>query len=84
MIDILRKVLKPEEYAGFLKGNILKYRLRAGRKSVDPAPDLVKADDYERMLHEFTVTRRNDSKGSVSGEHVEPSKTDEHDERRGV
>lgn len=32
------------------KGNILKYRLRAGKKTSDPRDDIKKADDYENLL----------------------------------
>lgn len=31
-IDVIRAALSPEEYRGYLKGNALKYRLRAGDK----------------------------------------------------
>ena len=55
VIDLIQTVLTPEEYRGYCKGNILKYRLRAGKK--DPtsnmklAQDIEKADQYELMLH---------------------------------
>lgn len=49
-ISIIRKTLTREEYDGFLKGNILKYRLRAGKKTSDPRDDIKKADDYENLL----------------------------------
>jgi hypothetical protein len=32
VIDIIEKMLTPEEFKGYLKGNIIKYRLRAGLK----------------------------------------------------
>ena len=44
-IDILEKVLTPEEFWGYLKGNVLKYRFRAGKKPNQPAArDLKKAN----------------------------------------
>ena len=33
-IEIMRQMFTKEEYQGFLKGNILKYRMRLDRKSV--------------------------------------------------
>lgn len=50
-IDIIKAALTPEEWAGFLKGNIIKYRLRAGKKG--PAEKcLAKADWYQSKLWE--------------------------------
>lgn len=51
-INIIRKALTTEEYEGFLKDNILKYRLRAGKKTNNPAQDIQKADDYETLLEQ--------------------------------
>ena len=51
-IDVIRKVLTPEELRGFLKGNIIKYRLRAGKKG--PAlQDIGKAEQYEDWLKDM-------------------------------
>lgn len=51
VIDILKELLTPQEYKGFLKGNILKYRLRAGKKDkFDTIKDIQKAEYYEREL----------------------------------
>ena len=45
-IDIIRKVLTPEQFEGYLLGNMLKYRLRAGSKG--PAEKcLAKAQWYQ-------------------------------------
>lgn len=44
-IDVIQAALTPEEFAGFCKGNALKYRLRAGEKG-DAAQDLAKANWY--------------------------------------
>ena len=33
VIDIIKQVLTPEQYEGFLLGNEIKYRLRAGLKN---------------------------------------------------
>jgi hypothetical protein len=46
-IDIIRKVLTAEEYAGYCKGNFLKYRLRAGEKG-DALQDIAKSNVYRR------------------------------------
>ena len=48
---IMEAVLTPEEFVGFLKGNIIKYSLRAGRK--DGSDDAGKAKHYMQKLTEF-------------------------------
>jgi hypothetical protein len=50
-IDMLRAILNHEEYIGYCKGNVLKYRLRAGKKG-DTMIDIAKADWYEKELRE--------------------------------
>lgn len=48
-IDVIKAALTDEEWRGFLKGNVLKYRLRAGEKG--PAEKcLAKADWYKAKL----------------------------------
>lgn len=52
-IDVIKLVLTEEEYRGFLKGNILKYRLRAGKKNIENdniIKDINKSIDYETEL----------------------------------
>ena len=49
-IDIIRATLTPEQYKGYLLGNLLKYRLRAGNKG-DALQDLAKANWYHRELN---------------------------------
>lgn len=49
-IDVIKLVLTEEEYRGFLKGNILKYRLRVGKKD-DVLKEIEKIKDYERELN---------------------------------
>jgi len=48
-IDYLRAKLTPEEFAGFLRGNALKYLSRAGHKG-DATEDYRKALWYVRYL----------------------------------
>ena len=48
---IMEAVLTPEEFIGFLKGNIIKYSLRAGRK--DGSDDAGKAKHYMQKLAEM-------------------------------
>lgn len=50
-IDVIQAALTPEEFNGYLKGNVLKYRLRAGRKG-DPLIDLGKSEWYRDKLQE--------------------------------
>ena len=54
-IDVIKLALTDDEYKGFLKGNILKYRLRAGKKNIENdniIKDINKSIDYERELNE--------------------------------
>lgn len=47
---IMEVVLTHDEFVGFLKGNIIKYSLRAGRK--DGSDDAGKAKHYLQKLRE--------------------------------
>jgi hypothetical protein len=55
--ELMQAVLTHEEFVGFLKGNVIKYALRAGRK--DGSDDLGKARHY--MLKLAEVQDGNDS-----------------------
>jgi hypothetical protein len=44
-IDYIKAKLTPEEYVGYLKGNVIKYTSRAGKKD-DMVQDLEKAQWY--------------------------------------
>jgi hypothetical protein len=48
-IEILQDYLTPEEFQGFLKGNVLKYTLRFGRKD-DVAKESAKIEQYSKWL----------------------------------
>lgn len=49
-IDVIKTMLTPEEYLGFLKGNILKYQLRLGKKdNIDK--ELAKIKDYTNEVN---------------------------------
>jgi hypothetical protein len=47
---LMEAVLTPEEFRGFLKGNIIKYSMRAGRK--EDSDDAGKAQHYMQKLQE--------------------------------
>jgi len=47
---VMQAVLTPEEFRGFLKGNIIKYAMRQGRK--DGSDDAGKAMHYKYKLEE--------------------------------
>ena len=49
-IDVIKAMLTGEEFAGFLKGNIIKYRFRSDRKNGEE--DIRKAEWYEDKLIE--------------------------------
>jgi hypothetical protein len=48
-IDAIRAALGDAGLIAFCRGNVLKYRARAGLKTADPAEDLAKAAWYEAM-----------------------------------
>lgn len=50
--EVMEAVLTAEEFRGFLKGNIIKYSMRAGHK-VGAADDEAKAKHYRDKLREF-------------------------------
>lgn len=49
--DVMESVLTPEEFVGFLKGNVIKYSMRAGRK--EGSDDANKARHYMMKLEEM-------------------------------
>lgn len=54
-INAMRAWMTPEQYAGFLIGNVIKYIARFNSKTAGKGglPDLVKARDYlERLIQE--------------------------------
>lgn len=50
--DVMESVLTREEFIGFLKGNVIKYSMRAGRK--EGSDDANKARHYMMKLREVT------------------------------
>lgn len=48
--DVLQSVLTRDEFIGYLKGNIVKYALRQGKKDSD---DVRKAKHYMQKLEEM-------------------------------
>ena len=53
VIDLLAASLTPEEFKGYCKGNMLKYRFRAGYKG-DRDEDLKKSNWYQDKLKEVS------------------------------
>ena len=51
VIEAIKKLLTPEELEGYIKGNVLKYRLRAGKKD-NTEQDIKKAMRYEEWLND--------------------------------
>jgi len=51
-IDVIKAALTPEEFKGYLKGNALKYRLRAGDKG--PAEKCIRKSRWyqDRLMSE--------------------------------
>jgi hypothetical protein len=50
--EVMECVLSEQEFIGFLKGNIIKYSMRAGHKG-DAKLDLEKAKHYRQKLQEI-------------------------------
>lgn len=48
--EMIEKLFTHEEFIGWLKGNILKYRLRAGKKG-NAYEDIEKADKYQEFYN---------------------------------
>jgi hypothetical protein len=54
VIDIMKAKLSPTQFAGFCKGNVIKYVLRADHKG--KVEDLKKAQFYlERLINELDI-----------------------------
>jgi hypothetical protein len=52
-LDVMAGTLSREEFIGFLKGNILKYQLRLGKKNGEPSEkDIQKINTYKQILKE--------------------------------
>lgn len=49
-IDVIQRVLTPEQFEGYLIGNFLKYRMRAGKKD-DLAQDIAKSEWYRERAN---------------------------------
>jgi hypothetical protein len=52
--NVMEAILTKEEYLGFIKGNIIKYSMRQGRKDSDDAD---KAIHYMAKLRELQCSR---------------------------
>ena len=48
--EVMQALLTPEEFQGFLKGNMIKYAMRQGKKD---SPDAGKYRHYTQKLQEF-------------------------------
>lgn len=53
VIDLIKKCLTKEEFIGYCKGNILKYRLRDKNDIVE---DFSKSKEYKRYLQELETS----------------------------
>lgn len=73
-IELMQSILTPEEFKGFLKGNMIKYAFRAGRKAGESAEkDRNKYLTYAEWLRTFesfgTIYVNGDciEKGKING-----------------
>jgi hypothetical protein len=54
--ELIQTMLTPEELRGYYMGNIIKYRMRAGKKAFtgeDQSDDLFNARNFEGLLAEL-------------------------------
>lgn len=56
-IEIIASALTTAQWKGFCLGNILKYRIRAGKKD-DMQQDIAKSIEYEDIFHRYTHLNR--------------------------
>lgn len=57
-IDVMRACMTKDELIGFLRGNVIKYAVRMGRKHGEPASvDAEKLKDYAARLAEEMASR---------------------------
>lgn len=53
-LDLMKAVLTQEEYIGFLKGNMIKYAMRAGHKEgCSVSEDIDKFEAYKGFLNDY-------------------------------
>lgn len=73
-IDVMQKMLTPEEFSGFLKGNVIKYHMRAGHKQGESIyKDIEKRDRYMAWLQKC-----------LKGEHINPREESDLDEELSI
>ena len=53
---VMERVLSPQEFRGYLKGCIIKYSMRQGRKQISPH-DAEKCKHYMKKLAEYDELR---------------------------
>jgi hypothetical protein len=63
-IEEIEAMLTPDEFRGFLKGNVIKYRYRANLKN--GKEDLAKADNYAYYLINGHFKTENDKKDEIA------------------
>ena len=60
-IELMQSILTPDEFKGFLKGNMIKYAFRAGRKEGESAEkDKTKFLVYSQWLHNYERSNKID------------------------
>lgn len=56
-IELMESILTPEEMIGYLKGNMIKYSMRAGHKEGESTEkDVAKFRHYNRFLKSYLET----------------------------
>ena len=52
---LIRLSFTHEEYMGWIKGNIIKYRMRAFKKGKVGPQDIAKADEYQQFYDDYVA-----------------------------
>ena len=53
--DIIKLSFTHQEYMGWLRGNIIKYRMRAFKKGDNGTKDIKKADEYQKFYNDYVA-----------------------------
>ena len=82
VIDIIKAALTAEEFTGYCKGNIIKYRMRAGLKGT-AEQDIKKSYEYKNYLENGTKTEQRTAESmkklidTITTPYMFPGKLDE-------
>jgi hypothetical protein len=65
VMDVIRAKLTPEQFEGYLLGNVIKYSLRANHKG-QKLRDIEKIENYAKELHDVAAPKQQPECSSIS------------------